>query len=262
MLVQGVEGDEGGLGYFGFSYYEQNQDKLNLVGVDGGDGCVTPSSETIQDGNYKPLSRPLFMYPSEKALEAARGQGVHGLRAREPARRSPRRPDRADERRRRPTRPRQALESRRRQQPAAWKPEAAAARAPIPPWGGASPLGRGRHQGAADPGGADLGAHDHRDRALAAAARRSTSSATSASGSSSPAREWSPLFEPASFGVLPLVTGHVPDHRHRACWWPFRSGSARRSTSASTPARACARRSSRSSSCSPACRRSCSATSR
>ena len=72
------------LGYFGFSYYEQNQDKLNLVGVDGGDGCVKPSAETIQDGSYKPLSRPLFMYPSEKALAAARGQGVHGLRRREP----------------------------------------------------------------------------------------------------------------------------------------------------------------------------------
>ena len=69
VLVQGVAGDEGGLGYFGFSYYEQNQDKLNLVGVDGGDGCVEPSAETIQDGSYKPLSRPLFMYPSAKALE-------------------------------------------------------------------------------------------------------------------------------------------------------------------------------------------------
>ena len=42
MLVQGVEGDKGGLGYFGFSYYEQNQDKLNLVAVDDGDGCVKP----------------------------------------------------------------------------------------------------------------------------------------------------------------------------------------------------------------------------
>ena len=68
VLVQGVEGDKGGLGYFGFSYYEQNQDKLNLIGVDGGDGCVKPSSESIQDGSYKPLSRPLFMYPSEKSL--------------------------------------------------------------------------------------------------------------------------------------------------------------------------------------------------
>ncbi len=71
MLVQGIEGSPGGLGYFGFSYYEQNQDKLNLVGIDAGDGCVKPSSENIQSGEYKPLSRPLFMYPSEKALEAA-----------------------------------------------------------------------------------------------------------------------------------------------------------------------------------------------
>jgi phosphate transport system substrate-binding protein len=68
ILVQGVSGDEGGLGYFGFSYYEQNQDKLNLVGVDGGDGCVKPSIEAIQDGSYTPLSRPLFMYPSEQAI--------------------------------------------------------------------------------------------------------------------------------------------------------------------------------------------------
>ncbi|HVE67613.1 MAG TPA: PstS family phosphate ABC transporter substrate-binding protein, partial [Solirubrobacteraceae bacterium] len=68
VLVQGVAGDEGGLGYFGFSYYEQNQDKLNLVGVDGGGGCVKPSQATIQDGSYKPLSRPLFMYVSDKAI--------------------------------------------------------------------------------------------------------------------------------------------------------------------------------------------------
>ena len=67
-LVQGVEGDEGGLGYFGFSYYEQNQDKLNLIGVDAGDGCIKPSKESIQDGSYKPLARPLFMYPSAKAI--------------------------------------------------------------------------------------------------------------------------------------------------------------------------------------------------
>jgi phosphate transport system substrate-binding protein len=68
ILVQGVTGDEGGLGYFGFSYYEQNQDNLNLVGVDAGDGCVKPSLETIQDGSYEPLSRPIFMYPSEQAI--------------------------------------------------------------------------------------------------------------------------------------------------------------------------------------------------
>lgn len=68
VTVQGVSGDKGGLGYFGFSYYEDNIDKLNLVKVDGGGGCVTPSKETIQDGSYKPLSRPLFMYPSSKAI--------------------------------------------------------------------------------------------------------------------------------------------------------------------------------------------------
>jgi phosphate transport system substrate-binding protein len=69
VLVQGVAGEPGGLGYFGFSYYEQNQDKLGLVGVDGGSGCVKPSQETISSGEYKPLSRPIFMYPSQKALQ-------------------------------------------------------------------------------------------------------------------------------------------------------------------------------------------------
>jgi phosphate transport system substrate-binding protein len=68
VLVQGVSGDQNGLGYFGFSYYEQNQDKLNLVGVDAGDGCIKPSMETIQDGSYKPLARPLFMYPAAKSI--------------------------------------------------------------------------------------------------------------------------------------------------------------------------------------------------
>jgi phosphate transport system substrate-binding protein len=69
VLVQGVAGEAGGLGYFGFSYYEQNQDKLNLVGVDSGNGCIKPSKESIASGEYKPLSRPLFMYPSQKALQ-------------------------------------------------------------------------------------------------------------------------------------------------------------------------------------------------
>jgi phosphate transport system substrate-binding protein len=69
VLVQGVEGDEGGLAYFGHSYAEQNKDKLNIVQVDGGQGCVEPTLDTIQSGEYKPLSRPIFMYPSEKALQ-------------------------------------------------------------------------------------------------------------------------------------------------------------------------------------------------
>jgi phosphate transport system substrate-binding protein len=70
QLVTGVSQDAGGLGYFGFSYYEANADKLNLVGIcPGGGDCVKPSSETIQNGTYKPLSRPLFMYPSAKSIE-------------------------------------------------------------------------------------------------------------------------------------------------------------------------------------------------
>ena len=68
VIVQTVSGDEGGLGYFGFSYYEQNADALNLVSVDAGEGCVAPSVETIQDESYV-LSRPLFMYPSDAAAQ-------------------------------------------------------------------------------------------------------------------------------------------------------------------------------------------------
>ena len=60
--VAGVEGEKGGLGYFGYSYYEENKDKMNIVQVDSGNGCVTPSVETVQDGTYTPLSRPLFIY--------------------------------------------------------------------------------------------------------------------------------------------------------------------------------------------------------
>jgi phosphate transport system substrate-binding protein len=69
VLVEGVAGDKDGLAYFGFSYYEQNSDKLDLVAVDGGGGCVAPSVETVQSGEYKPLSRPLFIYPSAEALK-------------------------------------------------------------------------------------------------------------------------------------------------------------------------------------------------
>jgi phosphate transport system substrate-binding protein len=73
QLVQGVAGDQGGLGYFGFSYYEQNQDTLNLVSVDDGKGCVAPAADTIQSGEYSPLSRPLFMYPKTPMEEPVDG---------------------------------------------------------------------------------------------------------------------------------------------------------------------------------------------
>ncbi len=68
VIVQGVQGSKGALGYFGLSYVQENQGKLKAVPVDGGDGCVTPSVETVLNGSYKPLSRPLFVYPSDKAL--------------------------------------------------------------------------------------------------------------------------------------------------------------------------------------------------
>jgi phosphate transport system substrate-binding protein len=70
VLVQGVAGDKAAIGYFGFSYYEDNKDKLNLIAVDSGDGCIKPSTQTIQDGTYKPLSRPLFMYPNTKSFDS------------------------------------------------------------------------------------------------------------------------------------------------------------------------------------------------
>jgi phosphate transport system substrate-binding protein len=65
--VTGVSGAEGGMGYFGYSYYQENQDKVKALQIDGGNGCVAPSVETAQDGSYY-LSRPLFVYPSDKAL--------------------------------------------------------------------------------------------------------------------------------------------------------------------------------------------------
>ena len=69
VIVQGVEGSKGGLGYFGYTYFEENADKLTAVAIDSGAGCVAPSAATAQDGTYSPLSRPLFVYPSVAALK-------------------------------------------------------------------------------------------------------------------------------------------------------------------------------------------------
>ncbi len=69
VLVEGVAGDANALGYFGYAYYAENQDSLRVVPIDGGDGCVEPSPETIQDGTYAPLSRPLFIYVTDAALQ-------------------------------------------------------------------------------------------------------------------------------------------------------------------------------------------------
>lgn len=69
VLVQGIAGDRGALGYFGFAYYIENQKKLRAVAIDGGKGAVAPTPETVENGTYQPLSRPIFLYVSEKALE-------------------------------------------------------------------------------------------------------------------------------------------------------------------------------------------------
>ena len=68
QLVRGVAGDESALGYFGYAYYIENTDKLKAVGIVGGDGCFEPTEETIGSGEYKPLARPLFIYPSNESL--------------------------------------------------------------------------------------------------------------------------------------------------------------------------------------------------
>jgi len=62
VLVQGVSGTEGASGYFGFTYYEENADSLKALAIDDGNGCVEPSVETAQAGEYTPLARPLFIY--------------------------------------------------------------------------------------------------------------------------------------------------------------------------------------------------------
>ena len=68
VLVQGIAGDKYGLGFFGLAYYEENKDKLSLVAVDGGNGPVKPTLETVKDGSYEPLSRPLFIYVNSTAV--------------------------------------------------------------------------------------------------------------------------------------------------------------------------------------------------
>ena len=71
VLVQGIGGDRNALGYFGYAYYAENMDKLKLVAVDNGNGCVTPTLDTILSGEYEPLTRPLFIYVNKSSLERA-----------------------------------------------------------------------------------------------------------------------------------------------------------------------------------------------
>jgi len=69
VLERGIAGDADAVGYFGYAYYQANKDKLKLVGVDSGHGCVLPSAQTVADATYQPLSRPLFIYVSQAAAK-------------------------------------------------------------------------------------------------------------------------------------------------------------------------------------------------
>ncbi len=69
VLVQGIAGDKNGLGYFGYAYYVENQDKLKVVPVDSGKGPIAPSIETINNKTYSPLSRPLLLYVNKASLK-------------------------------------------------------------------------------------------------------------------------------------------------------------------------------------------------
>ncbi len=76
VLVQGIAGDKNALGFFGLAYYENNKDKLKLVPIDdekkeNGDGAIAPSAETVRNGTYQPLSRPLFIYVNAKSAARA-----------------------------------------------------------------------------------------------------------------------------------------------------------------------------------------------
>jgi phosphate transport system substrate-binding protein len=69
VLVTGIARDPAALAYFGYAYAVENADKVKVLGIDNGDGCVRPSPETVRDGSYQPLSRPLFIYVARSAAE-------------------------------------------------------------------------------------------------------------------------------------------------------------------------------------------------
>ena len=74
VIVQGVGGDKGGLGYFGLSYLEENLTKVKPVSIDdddpsNGEGCIEPSVATVESGMYQPLARPIFIYVKKESLQ-------------------------------------------------------------------------------------------------------------------------------------------------------------------------------------------------
>ncbi len=68
VIVRAVQGDRGALGYFGYTYYEENESELKALAIDGGEGCVEPSADTARSGEYTPLARPLFIYVKNESL--------------------------------------------------------------------------------------------------------------------------------------------------------------------------------------------------
>jgi phosphate transport system substrate-binding protein len=73
FIVQGVQSSPGGTGYLGLSYVEENSDAIRAVEIDGGNGCVAPSAETVQSGEYVPLSRPLYIYAKQELVQRPEG---------------------------------------------------------------------------------------------------------------------------------------------------------------------------------------------
>jgi phosphate transport system substrate-binding protein len=73
VLVQGVQGNTNAMGFFGFAYYNENPDSLKALEIDGGEGCVEPSAENIENNTYTPLSRPLFIYVNAEAADSVEG---------------------------------------------------------------------------------------------------------------------------------------------------------------------------------------------
>ena len=69
ILVTGVAGDKNALAYFGYAYYLENKDKIKIVKIDGGSGCIEPNADTVADGSYSPLARPIFIYVNNAELK-------------------------------------------------------------------------------------------------------------------------------------------------------------------------------------------------
>jgi phosphate transport system substrate-binding protein len=70
--VEGIAKERGALGYFGFSYFQRNTHRLAALEIDGGNGCVAPSVESVRDGSYQPLARELYVYVNQRALDKNR----------------------------------------------------------------------------------------------------------------------------------------------------------------------------------------------